>query len=107
MDLIVSTHMVAQNERQDQLAAEIEKSRVECVSRAYLNGLATFPIVFGATFLSQKTILRLAAPASVIFGSSVAMAGVGTYMLVDMKLKECQKTAKQNAATQARAVIHV
>lgn len=103
MDLIVSTHMVAQTEK-DKDMADIEKKRVECVSRAYLSGLATFPIVFGGLFITQRTFAKKLLSPLILLSSSAIFAGTGTYMLVSNKLIECQKSALQEADAKNRAI---
>ena len=107
MDQILSTHLVAQadidKKKSLDMAAEIEKKHLECVSRSYLNGVATFPLLFGTIFLSQRAFIKFVRPL-VMATSSVCFAGAGTYFVITSKLRECQKSAKQQAETQARAI---
>ena len=83
MDLIVSTHLIAQNsadvqepktceinleqaaeaERQRNTMAELQRAKLEgkreeCMNRSLLEGLATGPIVFALVYFTQKRVLR-------------------------------------------------
>ena len=102
MDLIVSTHMVAQTEKTKDMA-EIEKKRFECLSRVYLNGFATFPIMFGSLFITQRASIKFVSPLA-LAGISAGFAGMGTYLVVDTKMKECAKSAQQLADIMSRAI---
>ena len=114
MDLIVSTHMIAQNDPGTPDAAKMEQEeankkfqkelasfKTECNGRTFLQGLAVAPLTFAGTYFFLLRMVHVpkratAAAGSMFFGAAAA------YFMVKQQLVECEKGAKQREENFAR-----
>jgi len=77
------------------------RRKLECVSRGWLQGLATGSITFATMYLGQRFFTKRMKGVkwSTMVGSSAMFAAVATYLIIDAKTKECEKLFKSKQTT--------
>ena len=100
VDLITTTHVLAQSHPQDQDDQEeenrkklITSKKAECYNQCYIYGGVTGVASFSAAFFLQKYFSRAWKNRSFvpIVLSSVFFSGFSAYLIVNEKKKECDK----------------